>query len=355
MVVLSPPSFQLDRTTTMSGRKKRYIAPSATPWDEKHDVELSPAERLVRDSQRSMYEFRHHSFEGDIDFLNSYERDSCPRCGAPAPVKFGKNAVGLRRYRCRVCKATFTPATGTIFDDRKLPLSAWADFIIQALSYESISSMNREDRRSETTTPYWLAKIFSVLEGIQDDVVLSGTVWIDETYWPVARKDALLSSSGKLLRGLSRNQICIGVGIDDGGRSLFVREGFGKTSKRKAEAAFGSHIAHGSTLVHDMEQAHDALTVQLNLKDHRHNAALLKGVPDELNPLEPVNRMCFLLKSFLRSHPGFNRDNLQGYLDLFWVASNEPDSKPEKAAFVLNRAMTSRNTLRFRDYYAKNP
>lgn len=335
----------------MSGDKKRYRAPSATPWDDVPEDVISPAELLVRDSQRSMYMFRHHSFDGDIAFLNSYERNACPRCGVLSPVKFGHFSSGLQRYRCSACKKTFTPATGTVFDDRKLPLSAWSDFVIQAVSYESINAMTREDRRSETTTPYWMAKLFSVLEGVQDDVVLAGTTWIDETYWPVAAKDAAMSLSGKHMRGLSRNQICIGVGIDDSGNSLFICEGFGKTNRNATEAAFSNHIAPKSTLVHDMERAHEALVGPLGLVSQRHNATLLKGVTDELNPLNPVNRMCFLLKTFLRSHSGFNRDTLQGYLNLFWVAVNPPDDKLEKAAFVLDRAMTFPKTLRYREFY----
>ena len=81
------------------------------------------------------------------------------------------------------------------------------------------------------------------------------------------------------------------------------------------------------------------------------NARLLKGVPDELNPLYPVNRMCFLLKRFLGAHPGFDRDDLQGYLNLFHVIANPPEDKMEKAAMVLDRAMQCPKTVRFRSFY----
>lgn len=43
--------------------------------------------------------------------------------------------------------------TGTVFDNAKLPVTAWADFILQALSFESVSAMAREDRRVDTTSP----------------------------------------------------------------------------------------------------------------------------------------------------------------------------------------------------------
>jgi len=122
----------------------------------------------------------------------------------------------------------------------------------------------------------------------------------------------------------------------------------------KTKEAFGDSIAVGSKLIHDLEAAHDILVKGLSLTDERHNAKLLKGVPDNLNPLQPVNRMCFLLKAFLGSHPGFDRADIQGYLDLFHVMMNEPQDKMEKAALVLDRAMRCPNTVRFREFYNVN-
>jgi hypothetical protein len=337
----------------MSGYKKRKRAASATPWDNLPKDELSPAQALITASHMSMYAFRHESFAGDIEFLNSYLRSTCPECGSRA-IKFGLGKNGIQRYRCCECFQRFTSTTGTVFEDRKLPLSAWADFLLQVFSYASISLMTREDRRSDTTLPYWMAKLFAVLEGIQDDTMLSGKVWVDETYWPVAGKDAVRNANGKLPRGLSKNQICIGVGVDDSGRSIFFREGLGKTSGAKTMQAFGDRIVPRSTLIHDLEPAHNKIVSKLELADERHDAGLLKGVADALNPLQPVNRVCFLLKSFLRSHPGFDRSDLQGYLDLFHVMMNKPEDKMEKAALVLDRAMRYPKTIRFREHYNVN-
>lgn len=212
----------------MSGKKKRRLAPSATPWDGLEEDDLTPAQVLVAASHKSMYGFKHESFGGDAAFFNAFERDSCPRCGNSCVSRRGLDARGMQRYRCHGCGRSFTPATGTIFEDRKLPLPAWVDFMLQAFSFESLASMTRENRRSDTTPPYWMAKLFAVLEGIQDATVLSATVQIDETYYPIPNAEAL-RVNGKLLRGLSRNKICIGIGCDESGRSIFFREGFGKS------------------------------------------------------------------------------------------------------------------------------
>jgi hypothetical protein len=199
-----------------------------------------------------------------------------------------------------------------------------------------------------------MGKLFAVLDGIQDEVVLSGDVWIDEAFWPVAAKDAVRKPDGKLLRGLSRNQICIGVGVDGFGVSLFVQEGHGKTNIARTLTTFESHIAPRSKLIHDFENAHDALVRSLDLENERHNAKLLKGMPDDRNPLEPVNRRIYRMKAFLGSHSGFNRADMQGYLNIFHVVENKPEDKLEKAAVVLDRAMRCPKTVRFREFYNVN-
>jgi hypothetical protein len=344
----------MTRTTTMGNKKRHRLAASGTPWDGLKGDDLTPAQALVTASHRSIYKFRHESFRGDADFFNGFSRDSCPLCGGTHISKRGFNAVGVQRYSCANCKKRFTPATGTIFEDHKLPLSAWVDFLLQAFSYESINAMTREDRRSETTLPYWMGKLFAVLEGIQDKSVLSGRVQIDETYYPVPVAETI-SVDGKKLRGLSRNKICIGIGCDDSGRSYFVQEGLGKTSGAKTFAAFGMHIAKGSLLVHDMEKGHRKLVDGLGLIDEPHNAKLLSKLDDKDNPLQKVNNLCFLVKLFLNRHSGFNRADLDGYLNLFSVIMNPPADKMEKAVLVLNRAMANLKTLRFREFYNVNP
>ena len=353
---LAPPSTGAARTSTARGgnNKTKRRAASATPWDGVPESELTPAQAIVAASYRSMYAFRHERCAGDVGFFNGYPRSECPFCGG-AVRKNGRKATGLQRYLCVACGRVSTPVTGTIFDGAKLPVAAWVDFLLQAFSFASVSLMTREDRRSGTTVPYWMAKLFAVLEGIQDGVVLAGDVWLDETYVSEVAGKLWHRPDGKLPRGLSRNQICIGVGVDGHGRSLFLVEGNGQTTTKKTWDAFGGRIARGSRLTHDMETAHNKLIRELGLRSVAHNGRLLAGTPDELNPMDPVNELHFLLKAFLRSHSGFDRGDLQGYLDLFHVIVNEPADRLEKAAMVLDRAMRSPKTVRFRDHYNVNP
>lgn len=337
----------------MSGEKRRYAAPSATPWDGVADGSMTPAETAVMLSHRSMYEYRHSalSAEREVAFFNGYARDRCPFCGGARVGGCGTDGNGVRRWRCHGCGRTFTPMTGTIFQGHKLPVSDWCEFLLQTFSYESINGMMRGNRRSQTTLPYWMAKLFLVLEGIQDDVVLSGSVQIDEKYYPVARADERLNADGSRKRGLSGNKLCIAIGCDDAGRSVFVPCGLGRPSRSRAWEAYGPHIEEGSLLTHDLEQAHSAVVERLSLRSVTHNSKAISALPDKDNPLREVNRLCFLLETFLNAHSGFDRADLQGWLDLFHVMMNDPSDKMEKAARVLDRAMRCPKSLSFREFY----
>lgn len=341
----------------MSDKRRRWLAPSATPWDDLDASGIGAAERIVMACHRDIYRYRHAptTLEGEAEFFNAYERDACPRCGSVRIVSRGRGSNGVRRWLCRDCGRHFTPATGTVFQSRKIPVADWTEFLLEVFSYESMSGMARSNRRSYTTLPYWMAKLFAVLEGVQDGIVLSGSVQIDEKYFPVAARDWVKRPDGKNPHGLSRNQICIAMGCDSSGRSYCARMGLGKPNKARTWDAYGAHIAPGSRLVHDMEGSHEVLVSRLGLESVIHSSRLLKVVPDGENPLRDVNRLCFLLGLFLKSHPGFDRGNLDGYLDLFHVMMNEPEDKMAKAAMVLDRAMRFPKTLRYRDFYEPKP
>lgn len=292
---------------------------------------------------------------GEAEFFSSYVPETCPWCGSALFKRDGHDRNGVQAYRCRSCGRSFTPATGTIFDSRRLPASEWAMFLPKILGSESEAACARDRQRSSATPPYWTAKLFRVLAGCQDGAMLEGRAWIDETYWPVDRRDRVLRPDGTELRGLSRNKICIGVGADAQGTTLYVSEGRGKTSGARTWEAFGTHIAPGTTLVHDLEPSHRILVARLHLESEAFNAKACIGLPDDRNPLRRVDEECGLLKKFLRVHGSFRASDIQGWLDLCWVSRNIGSSMTEKVAWVLDRAMRCRTTLRYRDYYQKKP
>lgn len=319
-----------------------------TPWTGKDDS--TPLESYIDLCTERDYAHRHPEVleSGEASFLNSYEVKTCRYCGSTLITKEGFSGTGLRRYRCRSCDRRFTILTNTIFDSRKLPISEWVCFLLDLFGYSSFNLTSKVNRNSVNTTKYWVRKIFLLIDGIQNDIILEGNVWIDETFIKVRSDDIETKPDGTQYRGLSRNQMCIGIACD-AKRSVFILEGYGKTSKKKTLEAFSTHIKEGSHLIHDKEKAHSALISLLKLSDESHDSRMLKGIPDKDNPLDRVNNLCDLLKKFLASHSGFMRDDLQNYLNLFSVMVNPPANKYEKVEKILRLGFEKTILLRYRD------
>lgn len=336
----------------------RWHAPSAsaTPWDGYDPSELSPAQRLVMSEHRDAYNRLHTPGPHDAAFFNGYARGSCPRCGSEQIVSRGSDARGVRRWVCRGCGRSFTPLTGTIFEDHRISAEGWVEFLLELVSFESIAGITRQNRRSPTTLPYHVAKVFAVLEGIQDGVVLTGRVQADETYYPLPASAAQEGKRGRK-PGLSRNKACVAIACEErkGGASVFLECGLGKPNGSRALAAYGPHLERGCELVHDRENAHNMVVRELELRSEAHSSREVCKLPDSENPLGKASHLCFLVKEFLRRHNGFDRDDIQGWLDLLSVIANPPKSKMEKVAMTLDRAMAFPKTVRYRDYYRQNP
>ena len=152
---------------------------------------------------------------------------------------------------------------------------------------------------------------------------------------------------------MSRNQICIGVATDKKHIICFA-EGYGKPSQERSYNAFKNHIAAGSTLIHDKETAHRKLVDELNLTSITYASKELKGLADSENPLDPVNRIHCLLKMFLNAHSGFNRDELQDYLNLYSFVANPPYDHLEKIEQLIKMIFENPKSLKYRAQFGAN-
>jgi hypothetical protein len=242
------------------------------------------------------------------------------------------------------------PTTGTIFDEHRISISEWMEYCLNLFRHVSITADSWNNKNAFVTSRYWLQKLFLTLGGVQEGIVLSGEVWLDETFYRVRSEDIVRKSDGSKLPGLSRNQICIGVATDKT-HNLILVEGVGKTSQKKTLKTFKNHIEPCSTLIHDKETTHRKLVNDLSLASISYSSKDLKGLPDKDNPLNPVNRVHAILKKFLNAHSGFDRASLQGYLDLFAFVSNPPLDLLEKVEMIVKMAFENPKLLRYREFY----
>lgn len=121
----------------------------------------------------------------EVDFINSIVIEKCPFCGSKEIRRDGFNKkTGLAIRECKTCGRKFNPLAGTIFDSRKIPFSEWIEFLVHLFQFHSVRTTAFDNRNAVTTGLYWLSKVFLVVDDIQSDIVFSGKVWIDETYFP---------------------------------------------------------------------------------------------------------------------------------------------------------------------------
>jgi len=285
----------------------------------------------------------------ETDFINSLKPESCPYCGSKDIVRKGKQKkTKLQRWMCKSCGRRFTPLTGTIFEERKIPIAEWIEYLIHLFEYHSVSSAAYDNRNAGSTGYYWLQKVFLVLKDYQDDIVLGDKVWIDETYVPIW-KPRREKKGSKGLRGLSRNLCCVCTGAA-GGKAFLVFCGMGKPSSRKAWRSYSPHIPKGATLIHDGERSHGILIDKLGLKSEVHTTEETKGLKDALNPMYEVNKVHKYLKMFLGRHSGFGTEDLQDWLNLFCFLWNEGPNDSDRVTAFIDRAVRKRAVLRYSDW-----
>ena len=330
-------------------KEKRNQSRRATPWDDKDN--RTPFEEFIIGCTRDNYDKKHTApgDEREIARLNSFVPKCCPKCGSVQTIRYGRTNAGLIRFRCKDCGGTFTIITGTIFDQRKISVSQWLDFMVMVIGHGSFNLTSKMNRNAYTTTKYWMKKLFLILEDWQESIMLEGNIHLDETYYPLMEKDTEKTSDGKGMRGLSRNKMCIGCAWD-GSNLVCIMEGYGKPSKKHTWESFSSHIKEGSKLIHDGDNSHSILVDNLGLSEEVHTTKETKSLKDKENPMDPINTQHAMLKRFLRAHPGFNRDDIQDYLNFFsFIASNPEEETLEKVKILLELVFDNPKILRYRD------
>ena len=321
------------------------------PWDN-HGA-LTNTEKLISSTVGEWYAAKHREASvEEIVLINSHIPSACPYCGAEVFIRKGFYTNGIQRYQCKICDQKFSPLTNTIFDSRKIPFSEWIEYLIHLFEFHSITTSARDNRNASSTGKYWLIKVFSVLKDTQAPVMLHGKVYIDEMFFSRYPRDLILKE-GKKLKGISRNKICVAVGNDNHGGILIVVENVSKPSNKSTWEAYGSHIKEGSHLIHDDEHSHCILVRKLHLTESVYPSSETKGLKDEENPMDPINNLHALIRRFMREHGGFDRDDLQDWMNLIWFIMSPPRNRYEKVKKFIDMALSSPLKVRYRDVMSK--
>lgn len=167
-----------------------------TPWTGNDDA--TPVQRFIDSCNTANYDKKHPSVKDSLEreLLDNYQVKECRHCGSKSFQSYGKTAAGTRRYYCKDCHRTFTILTNTIFDQRKIPISEWLDFLLSLMGNGSFSLTSKSNRNAFNTTKFWFRKVFSLLTDWQDSIMLEGRVYLDETYYSVISSEQMMNADG---------------------------------------------------------------------------------------------------------------------------------------------------------------
>lgn len=333
-----------DSKPSVWGRSLKYLS-----W-ESEGQPLSASQQLITATVHEWYDAKHRSVsDEEIQFVNSIEKDQCPYCKSHLIRKNGLYKSKMRRYQCKECGRNFSPISQTIFDSRKIPISEWIEYLIHLFEFHSIKTSSRDNRNAESTGRYWLFKVFEVLKNYQNDIQLSGRIYLDETYFPVQKSKEIRNKDGKKLHGISRNKIGVAIAFDEHGNYLLKVEYTSKPSDTSTWNALGNHIARNSHLIHDGERSHGILIRELELTSEVYKTDVTKEMASRDNPLYPINHIHDLAKRFMRAHGGYDRDNLQDWMNLISFILNKPEDRYEKIEKFIILALNSPLRVKYRD------
>ncbi len=184
---------------------------------------------LVENTVQEWYDAKHATSSiFEIEFINSLDIKQCPFCESNDFTKYGHKKMEHKDIFVKNVVNALRLLTNTIFDSKK--------YLLHLFEFHSINSTNYDNRNSPTTGKYWPIKTFEVLKGIQNDVVLDGTVYLDETYFTKVRSK-LVTKDGKKLRGISRNKIGVGVACNET-KSIFIVTGTSKPSRKSTKETY---------------------------------------------------------------------------------------------------------------------
>ena len=82
-------------------------------------------------------------------------------------IKFGKTRQGVQRYRCKMCKGTFTATTGTIFYRKRTPEHEMLEVLALLAERNRISSLSRVKGFKEDTILAWLREAAQHAEAVE--------------------------------------------------------------------------------------------------------------------------------------------------------------------------------------------
>ena len=339
----------------MRGNEGRWLAPSATPWDDAGERSLGPAETLVMACHRDLHGCRHAgaSLEGEADFLDAYVRDACPRRGSREIEGNGRDRSDIRRWRCRSRERSLGMATGAMSGSHRMPAADRAGSPPETSSREGLGGHRRAKREAGDGSPL-LARQAARRAGRDTGLRRAVRPRAGRREVPPALGQGPTTQGG-------RDEAARAVGEPGPRRHRLRREGQvallaprpGET--RRARDAGGVCGPYPEGLPPDTRHGEEPQGARQGARADGGGSRLEadKDTPGQGGPTTRGRRAMLPAGAVPELAFRIRQGAVGGCLDLFHVMMSPPDERMGKAACVLDRAMRFPHALRYREYYRK--
>lgn len=295
----------------------------------------------VKDELIDRFEIEFRKNAEDI-FINNMK---CCKCGGSNIHKMGFTPQNKQRYKCKTCNKTMISTRDSLMFSSKKKLSQWIDFIQSLLEGDSLKVSAEKARISERNAFRWRHKVLYILNTKMNDTVLKESVSLDETLFPLVKKNKNIERSvQKQKRGISDQKINVCCAIDVKGNRILKVGDIGRITSTTLIKIFKDRIEPKSLVVTDSHRSYHKLA-----KDLEFNWVKIPSKKKSLGTytLDAINRLHALLKDFTYKYKGISIRYLQGYLALFdYIQKHRQYYRKEIFSKILMEIFTARGHLK---------
>jgi len=299
----------------------------------KYFADLSPDKQndLLTELQNMKDEAEFELLELRVRQLDN-KQASCPRCGSIKYVKNG-SSKGVKRYKCKTCKRSFTAYTGTWLAHihKKELLVPYLKLTKLDLSLDKIKKKLKINKK---TALDWRHKISASVSDIENDV-FTGITESDETFFLHSNKgyrnlDRKARKRGRAIkkRGINDEQVAVIVSADRTKTMNVNVACLGRIKKSDIEHAIGDMIGKQTILCSDGHTSYKGFAADKSIEHHVIRANLKEYVKNKKYHIQHINSMHSRVKNWIdKKLLGVATKNLQGYMNLFHVREKFKDSE----------------------------
>lgn len=281
---------------------------------------LSPEQRETLQGMLSQL-----SQQDDVSALKAFFSEkcsNCPHCGSTELYKHGQ-AHGLPRYRCRACRKTFNPLTGTPLAHLRLR-HKWLSYQQCLLDSLTIRKAAVAVDISRNTSFRWRHRFLGWVKNDRP-ARLHGIAEADEMYLLESNKGARhmeraprKRGGAASQRGTSKEQVCVLVARDRTGQTLNFVTGRGPVSKAQLHQCLRPVLDSDVLLVSDSNAVYRYFAREAEISYESINLRAKQRVRGAIH-VQNVNAYHSRCRHWLQRFHGVATRYLPNYLGWRWA------------------------------------